>query len=40
MAFVPKNASQILKSAALQKEFFLKPFGLTVMFKNIKGPNK
>lgn len=35
MPFVPKNARQILKSAALQKDFFLKPYGLTVQFKNI-----
>lgn len=30
MPFVPKNAAAILKNAALQKEFFLKPYGLTV----------
>ncbi len=36
MAFVPKNATKILKSAALQKEYFLKPFGLTVLFEIIK----
>lgn len=30
MPFVPKNAIQILRNSALQKDFFLKPYGLDV----------
>jgi hypothetical protein len=29
-SFVPKNARAILKNAKLQREYFLKPFGLNV----------
>jgi hypothetical protein len=40
MAFIPKNALAILKNKKLQRDFFLKPFGLQVYIALIIDPKK
>ena len=40
MPFIPKNALAILKNKNLQRDFFLKPFGLQVYIIVILDPKK